>query len=225
MNLSCSRAMDHGVPGSLVGDIFVVDRKRQYMPLFPRWASVLGAYTLAATVLGLVALLDTRHQRADAQDFLDTGVQTMADDVEVAVHYGKGGSYIDEVEVTFAVAAKQHLATLSNSLGDPESNADGRHAPAAGTRYASPLRIVYRPDDPSQVIALVDADYFDSDTATPTGIAAVVSIAGTTTVAIAVGWLAHWLLLSGRADQEERRRGRPRRIDAGSTGRHRRVGG
>ena len=84
MNLSCSRAMDHGVPGSLVGDIFVVDRKRQYMPLFPRWVSVLGAYTLAATVLGLVALLDTRHQRADAQDFLDTGVQTMADSVEVA---------------------------------------------------------------------------------------------------------------------------------------------
>jgi hypothetical protein len=190
------------------------------MPAFPRWVSVLGAYTLVATVLGLVALLDTRHQRAVAQDFLDAGVQTIADDVEVAVQYGKGGSYVDHVDVTFAVAAKQHVATLSNSLGDPEGNADGRHPPVAGTRYASPLRIVYKPDDLSQVIALVDAHEFTAGTGTPTGIAAVVTIGGTTTVGIGAGWIAQWLLLSGRAERAERRRAG----SAGSSGRHRRVG-
>ncbi len=89
MSLSCSRAMDHGVPGSLVGDIFVVDRKRQYMRVFRRWVSVLGVYALVATVLGLVAVLNTRHQRAVAQDFLDTGVQTIANSVEVAGSTGR----------------------------------------------------------------------------------------------------------------------------------------
>ena len=76
------------------------------VPSIPRWASVVGAFALVATVLGLVALLDIRHQRAVAQEYLDTGVETVADQVEVRVRYSKGGSYIDEVEVTFRVAGK-----------------------------------------------------------------------------------------------------------------------
>jgi hypothetical protein len=198
---------------------FVVDRKRQTVPTFPRLASVLGAFALVATLLGLV---DIRHQRAVAQEFLDTGVATVADQVEVAVRYGKGGSYIDEVEVTFVVATERHVVTLSNSLGDPEGNADGRHPPAAGTRYATPLRILYKPDDPSQVIALVDAEDFAAETGTPSDIAGVIAIGGTTTAAVAAGWL----LRSGGADHAERRGGgRRRRICAELSGRHRRVDG
>jgi hypothetical protein len=188
------------------------------MTVFSRWVSALGAFALVATVLGVAALLDTRHQRAVAQDFLDTGVQTAADHVEVKVQSGKGGSYIDEVEVTYVVATKQQVAILSNSLGDPESNTDGRHPPATGTRYASPLRIVYKPDDPSQVMALVDADEFTADDGTPAGIAAVIAIGGTTTLAIAAGWLAHTWLLSHASGPKQRR---PRRANAGSPGRHR----
>ncbi|NIK59228.1 hypothetical protein [Kribbella shirazensis] len=191
-----------------------------------RWVSVLGVFALVATILGLVALLDIRHQRAVAQDFLDTGVEMIADQVEVAVWYGRGGDYVDEVEVTFVVATKRVVATLSNSLGDPEGNAEGRHPPAAGTRYAAPLRIVYKPEDPSQVMALVDAEEFAADSATPAGVAGIVTIGGTTTVAIAVGRLAQWRLLSGRVDRAERRRvGRPRGTGDGSTGRHRRADG
>ncbi|MEU4607430.1 hypothetical protein AB0F43_30975 [Kribbella sp. NPDC023972] len=214
------------MPGSLVGDVLVVDRKRQTVSAFPRLASVLGAFALVATLLGLVALLDIRHQRAVAQEFLDTGVATVADQVEVAVRYGKGGGYIDEVEVTFVVATERHVATLSNSLGDLEGNADGRHPPAAGTRYATPLRILYKPDDPSQVIALVDAEDFAAAAGTPSDIAGVVAIGGTTTVAVAAGWLAYSRLRSGEADPAERPGGgRRRRIGAELSGRHRRVDG
>ena len=161
------------------------------MVSFPRWSSVLGAFALVATCLGFVAFLDIRHQRAVGQEYLDTGVETVADQVELRVRYGRGGSYIDEVEVTYVVAAERRQATLTNSLGDPESNADGRHPPEAGTRYAAPLRILYKPDDPTQVIALVDAEYFTTDTGTPASVAASVAIGGTTTIALGLSWIAY----------------------------------
>jgi hypothetical protein len=221
-----SSGTEHGVPGSLVGDVLCSRPKEDTVPAISRWASVLGAFALVATLLGLVALLDIRHQRAVAQEFLDTGVETMADQVEVAVRYGKGGSYIDAVEVTFVVAPERHVATLSNSLGDPEGNADGRHPPAIGTRYAAPLRILYKPDDPSQVIALVDAEDFAAVSATPSDIAGVVAIGGTTTIAVTAGWLASSRLRSGGMDRGQRRAGRRRRrLAAEMSGRHRRVDG
>jgi len=168
----------------------------------PRWASVLGIYALLATLFGVVAVLDIHHQQTIAQEFLDAGIATTADGVDVDVRYGKGGSSIDTVEVTFVVAAHRHLATLSNSLGDPEGNSEGRHPPAAGTRYAPPLRILYKPDDPSQVMAIVDAEDFAADTGIPSGVSGLVAIGGTTSVAIAGAWLAYSRLRSagGRRD-------------------------
>jgi hypothetical protein len=174
--------------------------------IFPRWATVLGVYALMATLFGVVALLDTRNQRAAAQEFLDSGVATVADGVEIAVQYGKGGRYIDTVEVTFVVATQRHVATLSNSLGDPESNVEGRHQPAAGTRYAAPLRILYKADDPTQVIALVDAEGFAADTGTPSGSAAVIAVGGTTTMAVLAAWLAYGRLRRSGTSSEGRRR-------------------
>ncbi|MFG1912339.1 hypothetical protein [Kribbella sp. NPDC048928] len=68
----------------------------------------MGVFALVATVFGAGALLDMRNQQAVAHDFLETGVGTVADGVELTVRYGKGGSYIDTVEVTFAVATERH---------------------------------------------------------------------------------------------------------------------
>lgn len=161
------------------------------MDNLPRWASVLGIYALLATAFGVVAVLDIHHQQTVAQEFLNIGTATTADVVEIDVRYGKGGSSIDTVEVTFVVATQRHLATLSNSLGDPEGNSEGRHPPTAGTRYAAPLRILYKPDDPSQVMALVDAEDFAADTGIPSGVSGLVAIGGTTSVAIAACWLAY----------------------------------
>ena len=156
----------------------------------PRWASLLGAFAVVGMVLGLVALLDTRHQRSVGQEFLDMGIPAVADQVEVDVRYGKGGSYLDEVEVTYVLAGQRRPATLSNILGDQEENADGRHPPAVGTRYATPLRILYKPDDPSQVMAQVDAEYFAADTGTASGIAGLIATSGTTLIAVLAGWFA-----------------------------------
>ena len=61
---------------------------------------------LVVAALGVVVLLDSRHQKAVAQDFLSTGVQTVANNVQSYVDTGKGGDYIDEVHVSFAVSTK-----------------------------------------------------------------------------------------------------------------------
>jgi hypothetical protein len=227
MGACSSRSRDGpGVPGSLVGDVKVVDRKRQTVPVLPRWVTLFGVLAFVATVLGLVVLLDVRYQRAVGQEFLDAGVATVADHVEVVVRYGKGGSFIDEVEVTFSIGPERRVATLSNSLGDPEGNAAGRHPPATGTRYAAPLQILYKPGDPSQVIALADAESFAGDTQTESYLAGAVAIGSTATIAIVVGWLACLRLRSGKAKRSgapgnsRRRRGH---TEVG--GRHRRVDG
>jgi hypothetical protein len=196
LSSSCLVTIEHGVPGSLVGNVLVVGQRTHLMLNVPRWASVLGVYTLLATLFGVVAILGTRHQQTVAQEYLDLGIATAADGVEVDVQYGKGGSYIDTVEVTFVVATQRHVAALSNSLGDPEGNSEGRHPPAPGTRYAPPLRILYKPDDPSQVMALADAEDLAADTGIPSGSSGLVAIGGTISIAVAGGWLAYSRLQS-----------------------------
>jgi hypothetical protein len=151
-----------------------------------RWVAVVGAFALVVAVLGVVVFLDVRYQRAVAQDFLTTGVETVADQVELHVDTGKGGSYIDEVEVVFAVSTESHCATLTNSLGDPDGNEVGQHPPDAGTRYAPPLTILYKPEDPAQVIALVDAQEFATESGTFAVAGGMVSIGGTTAVMVGV---------------------------------------
>ncbi|WP_460663295.1 hypothetical protein [Kribbella swartbergensis] len=153
------------------------------MNLVQRWASAVGVFALLVAGLGVVVLLDVRHQKAVAQDFLSTGVPTMASTVQLHVDTGRGGDYIDEVHVVFSVATDIHIATLTNSLGDPEGNEVGRHPPAAGTRYAPPLAILYKSDDPDQVIALADAEYFAADSATSTVAAGMISVGGTIVLA------------------------------------------
>jgi hypothetical protein len=196
------------------------------VPVLPRWVTLFGVLAFVATVLGLIVLLDVRYQRAVGQEFLNAGVVTVADHVEIVVRYGKGGSFIDEVEVTFSIGPERRVATLSNSLGDPEGNAAGRHPPATGTRYAAPLQILYKPGDPSQVIALADAESFTDDTQTQSYLAGAVAIGGTATITIVVGWLACLWLQSGGVKHSRpagKSRRRPGRTEI--SGRHRRVDG
>jgi len=156
-----------------------------------RWITVVGAFALVVAVLGVTVLLDVRYQRAVAQDFLSTGVQTVTNQVEIDVDTGRGGRYIDTVDVELPVLSGSRHATLTNILGDPEGNEVGLHAPDAGTRYAAPLTILYKPEDPSQVIALTDAEEFATDTETPAVASAMVSVAGTTALGAAVSLILH----------------------------------
>ena len=87
--------------------------------------------------------------------------------------------------MAFAASTGSQRATLTNSLGDAQGNDLGRHAPDAGTRYAAPLKVLYKPEDPAQVIAVVDAEDFAADSATPTVAAGMISVGGT--IALMVG--------------------------------------
>ena len=150
-----------------------------------------GAFALVVAALGVVVLLDVRNQRAVAQGFLATGVEAVADQVVLHVDTGKGGSYIDLVELEYAVSSTSRRATLTHILGDPEGNEVGEHSPDAGTRYAPPLTILYKPEDPAQAIALRDAEEFASDTKTPAVAAGMVSVGGMAAVLVGVSLLLH----------------------------------
>jgi len=173
-----------------------------------QWISVVGAFAVVVAVLGVVVLLDVRYQRQVAQDFLSTGVQTVTNQVEIDVDTGKGGRYIDVVDVEFAVLSSSRHATLTNTLGDPEGNDVGLHSPDAGTRYAPPLTILYKPGDPSQVIALRDAEEFATDTATPAVATDMVSVAGTIALGAAVSLILHARLRGHRWGRSSARRPR-----------------
>lgn len=133
-----------------------------------RWVSVLGAIALGVALLGVVIFVDTRYQRTVGREFLADGVETVATEVRLHIESGKGGHYIAEVEVVFLVATGgRQRTTLVNNLGDDEGGGLGWRPPGPATRYAAPLTILYKPEDPSQAIALVDARYFATDTETP----------------------------------------------------------
>lgn len=124
------------------------------MRVVTRWSGTLGAFAVVAVILGVVAILDTRDQRALARSFLAVGTYVVANDVVLDVHSGRGGDYIETVDVSFG----NQRATLTNFAGDPEGNALGAHSPDAGSRYAPPLPVLYKPDAPREAMALVDAD-------------------------------------------------------------------
>lgn len=126
-----------------------------------KWAGVAG---LAIGFCGVVVTLDTAYQRGLSADLLANGVEATATEVELRVITGKGGTFIDEVDVAFQTADGQLVnAELIANLGDPEGAESGRQAPAPGTRYAAPLPLRYDPDLPSDVIAVVDAQFFAND--------------------------------------------------------------
>ena len=73
------------------------------------------------------------------------------------------------IRVTFWTTDGGQIRTLladaeyNDSAGMPE----GVRAPAAGTRYAMPLTIVYRRSEPSVALAAVDAREWVADRKTP----------------------------------------------------------
>ncbi|TWD83015.1 hypothetical protein FB561_4166 [Kribbella amoyensis] len=138
-----------------------------------RWRLNLGAPTLALAIAGAVVLADTLAQRDVARDFLSTGRPATAYEVELKFSDGKGGLYIDRVDVVLRSAAGELVhADLKEFLGDAEGAKDGRQPPKPGTRYAPPLPILYQQDEPTEVIAVVDAN----DLAKPGGVLIVAGV-------------------------------------------------
>ncbi|MFC0626239.1 hypothetical protein [Kribbella deserti] len=121
----------------------------------------LGAVALLVALIGVVIALDTADQRNFAQKMLAAGVPATATEVVLKVSDGKGGKYVDAVRVTIPTSDGQsRQAELAFSLAEPEGAEPGRRTPAAGSRYAAPLAVLYDPSAPSELIATVDARSF-----------------------------------------------------------------
>ncbi|ADB30182.1 hypothetical protein Kfla_1078 [Kribbella flavida DSM 17836] len=120
--------------------------------------SWVGVVAVLVAVFGVVIQLDVRYQRGVGRDFLAQGVPAVATQVELEVDAGRDTS-VDAVDVVFRTADGQEVRTeLIGQLGDPEGAAEGPSVPAAGTRYAVPLRVLYRRAAPAEAIAVIDAE-------------------------------------------------------------------
>lgn len=123
----------------------------------PTW---LGVPALIVAVIGGLMLAEISHRQGLTQDLLANGTETVASSVQVYV--GRGG--LSNPEVVFRTGDGREIRTeLANSDLDDEGMPEGQQTPAAGTRYAPPLKIVYLPSEPSTALALVDAGEWAAD--------------------------------------------------------------
>jgi Protein of unknown function (DUF3592) len=127
----------------------------------PTW---LGVPALVVAVAGGLMLGEVTHRQEFSQELLTTGGETVAESVEVEV-----GRLLGSVTVGFRTADGRRIRTelADHEYNDTERMPDGVQTPAAGTRYAMPLRIVYRRSDPSVALASVDARQWVDDQKTP----------------------------------------------------------
>jgi hypothetical protein len=155
----------------------------------PTW---LGVPALVVAVIGALILLEVLTRQDLSRDLLKSGIETTADSVQLVVSPGKGSPLVDDITVKFRTADGTPVqAVLNNNEDDPQGMREGEQTPAAGTRYAMPLKIIYRPSDTSTVLASVDAHEWVADHATPRIGAALLA------VGLAVTLLAAILLTRG----------------------------
>lgn len=131
----------------------------------PTW---LGVPALVLALVGVLGLAEFTSREGLGQELLDSGARATATSVKVDVVPGKGSPFIEEVQVDFPAAYGQRVhAALDNKEDDRQGMPEGLQLPAPGTRYAMPLQLVYRPTDPSVVLAVVDAEQWTADKETP----------------------------------------------------------
>jgi hypothetical protein len=126
----------------------------------------LGVPALVAAAIGGLMLAEVTHRQSYSRDLLTNGVETVASSVQISV--GERGT-IAEPEVVFRTqdGREVKIALVDAEVNNTEGMAPGAQTPAAGTRYAPPLKIVYQPWDPSFALASVDARAWAADRRTP----------------------------------------------------------
>jgi hypothetical protein len=131
----------------------------------PTW---LGVPALVAALVGVLILIEVLTRQGLSRDLLKSGIETTADSVQLVVYPGKGDPLVEDITVKFHTAdGTPAQAVLNNNEDDPQGMPEGQQTPAVGTRYAMPLKIIYRPSDPSTVLASVDAHEWVADHETP----------------------------------------------------------
>ncbi|TDD27660.1 hypothetical protein E1218_09740 [Kribbella turkmenica] len=131
----------------------------------PTW---IGVPALVLVLLGVLVLADAQSRQDLSRELLDTGIETVADAVQVEVTGGAGRPAINEVRVDLTAAGADRIrTTLHDIVDDRQGMPEGIQQPAPGTRYAMPLHLVYRQSDPSTVLALKDAQEWLDDKDAP----------------------------------------------------------
>ncbi|GAA3590270.1 DUF3592 domain-containing protein [Kribbella ginsengisoli] len=127
----------------------------------PTWIGVPG---LVVLVIGVLIFGQTLYHRGESRDLLDHGVETGAASVRLTVYSGKASPLVEDVTVTFStIDGRSNTAVLKIKEDDPQGMPEGEQAPATGTRYAMPLKILYDPEDPAFAIASIDAHEWATD--------------------------------------------------------------
>ena len=131
----------------------------------PTWIAVPA---VVLVLLGVLVLVDVMSRQQLSRELLDSGIETVADQVLVEVTGGAGRPAISEVRIDFTAGGVDRIrTTLDDIEDDRQGMPEGVQPPAAGTRYAMPLHIVYRPSEPSTALAAVDARKWAEDKDTP----------------------------------------------------------
>jgi hypothetical protein len=147
----------------------------------PTW---LGVPALVVAVAGGLMLAEVSGRQGLSRDLLANGTETVASSVQV---YVGGRGILSDLEVVFRTGDGRELKTAlaDAEVDDAEGMAEGQQTPAPGTRYAPPLKIVYRPSEPSVALASVDARQWVADRRTP-GIATWMLAGGLAVVLVAL---------------------------------------
>ena len=159
-------------------------------------------------ICGVLVLVESLRREALGARLLDAGYFAVAD--TVIVDRPTGGGPVTAVRLSFPAADGRQIYT---ALGDHEvvpPTPGGLQAPAAGTRYAAPLQIVYDREAPERVLAVADAQQWRADRQTRWVAAGL--IAGGLVTAVAVR-------RSSRPPGRAARAGRGRRSPRGSADR------
>ncbi|MEU4604758.1 hypothetical protein AB0F43_17390 [Kribbella sp. NPDC023972] len=123
---------------------------------------------LVLALLGVLVLADATSRQRLSRELLDDGIETVADSVQVEVTGGAGRPSIAEVRVDFTASGVDRIRTSLDHINDDRQGMpEGVQAPDPGTRYAMPLRLVYRQSDPTTVLAMEDARQWVADKDAP----------------------------------------------------------
>lgn len=132
-----------------------------------RGGTWLGVPALVALVIGLAIFLDASHRQHLSRELLHEGGKALCTSVQVEV-FGGRANYIESIRVEFPLSNGRPVQTVLASFEDGRQGmAEGVHPPEAGTRYATPLQVVYRPSYPAVALAAVDAEKWAADVNTP----------------------------------------------------------
>ncbi|TDD28046.1 hypothetical protein E1218_08355 [Kribbella turkmenica] len=117
-------------------------------------------------VLGIILALFTSialyelHTRAEAaRRFLSSGTSVTADRVMLEVQVGRGTPGLKEVRVEFKTRDHDTVSTSLQwiDLDTPIPREEEQQAPQQGSRYATPLKILYFSENADDAIAETDA--------------------------------------------------------------------